>query len=145
MWQRPRKERERTRSTCRKPTLSTSSRHGGQLRFLLFDTAPSVSLWPRINVLVILYYHSCFQASWECPGGGHPCHTRHLVETLQWVWTAQNIPPGHLPLHHRPSTTGEKGKKCTYGRENTRMFHLQKFLLVDMIGILLQPPAFVAA
>lgn len=73
---------------------------------------------PRINAPVILYYHSCFQASWKCLGGGHPCRARHLVETLQWVWAAQNIPPGHLPLHHRPSTTGEKGKERTYGRGN---------------------------
>lgn len=106
----------------------------------MFDTAPSVSLRPRINGLVILYYHSCFQASWKCLGGGHPCRARHLVETLQWVWTAQNIPPGHLPLHHRPSPTGEKGKERTYGRENTPTFHLQEFWLVDVIGILLKPP-----
>lgn len=145
MWRRPRKERERTRSTCRKPTPSTSSRHGGQLCFLLCDAAPSVSLRPRINAPVILYYHSCFQASWKCLGGGHPCRARHLVETLQWVWAAQNIPPGHLPLHHRPSTTGEKGKERTYGRENTQAFQLQEFWLVDMIGILLQPSASVAA
>lgn len=131
MWQRQRRERERTLSTCRKPTLSTSSRHGGWLCFLLFYATPSALLQAQINMLIILYFHS--QASWNCPRGGYACYSRHFVETLQWVWTAKNIPPGHLPLHHHPSTAREKGKERTGGRAKHSTFHLQRFLLVGII------------
>lgn len=44
------------------------------------------------------------------PRGRYSCSTWHSVETLQWVWAAQNIPPCNLPLHHHPSTTREKGE-----------------------------------
>lgn len=68
----------------------------------------------QLFVFVVLYFQFHFQASWNCPGGGYPRHPRHSVETLQRVWAAENLPPGHLPVHHRPSTTREKGKGLAY-------------------------------
>lgn len=73
-------------------------------------------LQSQVIALVILYFYFHSQASWNCPRWGYTCHTWHFVETLQWVWTAENIPPGHLPIHHRPPTTREKGKGHTYKR-----------------------------
>lgn len=127
MWQRQRKEQERTLSTCRKPILSISSKHGGWLCFLLFYVLSSMLLQSQVFVLVVLSSHLNSQASWNCPGGGHPCHSRHPVETLQWVWAAENVPPGHLPVHHRPSTTREKGKGLAYERwkHQAHVFHLR--------------------
>lgn len=56
-----------------------------------------------------LFVFACWQASWKCPRRDYACRTRHFVETLQRVWTAQNVPSGHVPLHHHPSTTRETG------------------------------------
>lgn len=76
----------------------------------------NVAVQWQLIVLVFLHVHFHSQASWKCPGRGYTSHSRHFVETLQRVWTAENIPHGHLPVHHRPSTTREKGKENTFKR-----------------------------
>lgn len=113
------------------------------LLFLLFLKKKSMLLLSQVIVLLMICFHFHSQASWNCPRRGNTCRSGHFVETLQWVWTAENVPPGHLPVHHRPSTTREKGKRHTY-RRWTYQAHTVHLLLVETVGVILSPSPSVA-